>query len=195
MRSTLSSCFEVWLRQCPLHQSLPSLIYWHLWLERNKVIFQSGRSSIHLVLHRTLGCFGRPKAIQKSTVTRCTPPILQESIIVGWFDGATQLHGHLSGARGVLRINEHSIYKWTFNCGSGTNTRAKLLRVWALLTLDSQLHILDLQVFGNSKIIINLLNDKNNLQIITLEQSVYTHAPLIGILECKYYINIRTIFY
>jgi hypothetical protein len=31
--STLTSCFEDWIRQCSTRPSLPSLICWHLWLE------------------------------------------------------------------------------------------------------------------------------------------------------------------
>jgi hypothetical protein len=61
--------------------------------------------------------------------------------IIGWFDGATQQNGDQSGAGGVLKISEQTTYKWTLNCGHGTNTRAELMGVWALLTLASRLSI------------------------------------------------------
>jgi ribonuclease HI len=73
----------------------------------------------------------------------------------GWFDGATQSNGKKSGVGGVLKINEHSTINWTFNFGSGTNKRKELLGVWATLTLASRLHISKLQVFKDSKIVIN----------------------------------------
>jgi ribonuclease HI len=69
----------------------------------------------------------------------------------------------------VLRINEHSTINWTFNCGLGTNTRAELLGVWATLTLASRLHFSKLQVFGDSEIVINWLNNKGNLNVISLD--------------------------
>jgi ribonuclease HI len=69
----------------------------------------------------------------------------------------------------VLRINDHTTYKWTFNCGPGTNTREKLLGVWETLILASRLYITELQVFGDSRIVIDWLNNKGNLQVISLD--------------------------
>jgi hypothetical protein len=54
-----------------------------------------------------------------------------------------------SGAGGAIKINEHLAYKWTLNCGHGTNTRAKLMGVWASLTLASRLSITYLVVLGD----------------------------------------------
>jgi hypothetical protein len=169
MGSTLTTCFKVWLRQCPTRSLFLSLICWQLWLERNEVIFENDCSSIFLVLHRNLICLGKSLTLQHPSFPLHTPSVLKEGIPTGWFDRAAQLHGQLSGARGVIRINKHTVFKWTFNCGLGTNTRVELLGVWALLTLASRLHILDLQVFGNSRIIIDWLNKKGNLQVIKLE--------------------------
>jgi len=84
-------------------------------------------------------------------------------VIARWFDGVAQSNGQLSGAGGLITTNENTVYKWTFNCGLGTNTREEIHGVWATLTLASRLHIVDLQVFGDSKIIIDWLNDKGNL--------------------------------
>jgi hypothetical protein len=72
MGSSLNSCFESWLRQCSSHPTLPSLISWHVWLEHNKVLFENGRPSIHSVVCKTLGGFGRHRDIQKVPVTRST---------------------------------------------------------------------------------------------------------------------------
>jgi hypothetical protein len=44
--------------------------------------------------------------------------------IIGWFDGDAQQNGKKSGAGRVIKISEHSTYKWTLNCEHGTNTRA-----------------------------------------------------------------------
>jgi ribonuclease HI len=56
---------------------------------------------------------------------------------------------------GMIKISEKTSYKWTFNFGLGTNTREELLGVWETLILATRLHIPDLQVFGDSKIIID----------------------------------------
>jgi hypothetical protein len=44
-----------------------------------------------------------------------------------WFDGVAQENGNLSGVGGIIKISRNTIYRWTFNCGMGSNTRAELL--------------------------------------------------------------------
>jgi ribonuclease HI/probable phosphoglycerate mutase len=87
---------------------------------------------------------------------------------VGWFDGATQANGILSGAGGVIKLPGNTTYKWTLNCGLGTNTSAELLGVWASLTLAKRPGIDQLQVLGDSKIVIEWLNYRGNLQVTPL---------------------------
>jgi ribonuclease HI len=75
---------------------------------------------------------------------------------MGWFDGFASSNGVLqSGVGGMLKISDNTFYKWTFNSGPGTNTRKELLGVWETLLLDTRLHISDLQVIRDSKIIID----------------------------------------
>jgi hypothetical protein len=54
---------------------------------------------------------------------------------VCWFDGAAQSQGLLSRAGGIIKTIGNSTYRWTLNCGQGTNTREELLGLWASLTL------------------------------------------------------------
>jgi ribonuclease HI len=68
----------------------------------------------------------------------------------------------------LIRISENSVYKWTFNCGTGTNTRAELLGAWATHILVVRLNIASIQVIGDSKIIIDWLKDKGKLQVASL---------------------------
>jgi hypothetical protein len=103
---------------------LPSLICWNVWLERNKVLFENGSPSICSVVFKSLGAFNRISVIQKVPSVRSILPPLQVGATVGWFDGATHSNGQQSGAGGVIRIFDQTVYKWTFNCGAGTNTRA-----------------------------------------------------------------------
>jgi ribonuclease HI len=50
----------------------------------------------------------------------------------------------------------------------GTNTREELLGVWASLSLAHRLSIDQLQVFGDSKTLIDWLKFKRNLQVSSL---------------------------
>jgi ribonuclease HI len=68
----------------------------------------------------------------------------------------------------MIKASTTSIYRWTLCCGPGTNTRAELLGAWATLLLASRLNIDRLHLIGDSKLIINWLNQKGNLHTITL---------------------------
>jgi ribonuclease HI len=110
--------------------------------------------------------FGQCPRKGKSTRIKKTPDFTLAS--VGWFDGATQANGILSGVGGVLKLSGNISYRWTLNCGPGTNTRVELLGVWASLILATRLGIDHLQVFGDSKIVIDWLNYRGNLQVTSL---------------------------
>jgi ribonuclease HI len=99
----------------------------------------------------------------KVACCRNLPDSLAVGGVVGWFDGDAHSSGHNCGAGGIIRINEHRSYKWFFNCGPGTNTKAELLGAWALLTLASRLSIMEIHVQGDSKIIIEWLKGKGRL--------------------------------
>jgi ribonuclease HI len=64
-----------------------------------------------------------------------------DDIPTAWFDRAALTNGSLSGAGGLIKITHNTYYKWTFNCGPGTNTRAEFLGAWATLYLASRLCI------------------------------------------------------
>jgi ribonuclease HI len=165
----VNDCFENWNVQNLLYPTLPAFVSWYIWLERNKTIFESGNPSIQKVVYQSLGVVGRSRKKEKVQIPRTTCYAPSEHKTIGWFDGAAQQNGLQSGVGGVIKINEHSTYKWTLNCGQGTNTRDELLGVWASLTLASQLSITDLVVHGDSKIVIDWLNRKGALQVVTLD--------------------------
>jgi len=117
-----------------------------------------------LVSLKSSGCGALNNISASPTPTiRTSKSIISSSRVMGWFDGAALSNEHLSGARGLIKTSENFVYKWTFNCGKGTNTREKLLRVWVTLTLARRLHIVDMQIMGDSKIVIEWLNKKGNL--------------------------------
>jgi ribonuclease HI len=97
--------------------------------------------------------------------------ITQEELggVVGWFDGAAASSGLNNGVGGVIRINEICSYKWFLNYGSGTNTRVELLGAWALLTLANRLSLKTIHIMGHSKIIIDWILGKGQLQVLSLD--------------------------
>jgi hypothetical protein len=119
------------------------------WLETIKFLTIS-HPLLALVAYKSLGLYQNWKDIHPVIVVKKTlvSPLISEDTPTGWFDGATQHSGTLSGAGGLIRINKNSIYRWTFCCGPGTNTRAELLGAWATLHLASRLNIEHLQLIG-----------------------------------------------
>jgi len=109
-------------------------------------------------------------------------PYIADNFIKGWFDGATQHSGALCGAGGLIRLTENSIYKWTFSCGPGTNTRVELLGAWASLLLARRLNLENLHLIGDSKVIIDWLNGSDNLHSIHL----FAWMDRIKFLQCHF---------
>ena len=70
---------------------------------------------------------------------------------------------------GVIKSIDKLVYRWHLNCGGGTNSKAELMGIWATLTLANHLVIHRLQAFGDSKVIIEWLNDRGKLDICTIE--------------------------
>jgi ribonuclease HI len=105
---------------------------------------------------------------RQKTIKSKHETILIEGLPTGWFDGAAQLDGLNCGVGGHIKITNNSHICWTLNCGPDTNTKAKLLGAWASLLLATRLHILDFQLLGDSKIVIDWLNSKGKLQVSSL---------------------------
>lgn len=55
------------------------------------------------------------------------------------------------------------------NCGEGSNTKAELLRLWTALALASQWSLDYLLVLGDSRIIIDWINNKSLLHSVQIE--------------------------
>ena len=55
------------------------------------------------------------------------------------------------------------------NCGRGTNTHGELLALWVLLWASHLYHISNLQVLGDSKVIIDWMTNKSCLQVFSLD--------------------------
>jgi ribonuclease HI len=167
---SLSDYYATWIKNEWNFRTLPALVCWCIWLERNKKIFENVNPSIQLVFQKA---FGLQKSAEVKDTRRGkgprihkTPPLTIQNL--GWFDGAAQENGTLSGAGGVITVNEDTSYKWTFNCGPGTNTRAELLGAWVTLSLAVRLGIDHIHIFGDSKVIIEWLNGRGNLNAYAL---------------------------
>ena len=73
-----------------------------------------------------------------------------------FFYGASA--GNIGGSGFVIFLNENHFYSFTMGCGSSTNTRAKLLALWAILRVCLLMGLPIQLIYGDSLIIISWLN-------------------------------------
>jgi ribonuclease HI len=165
----LIDCYKYWRVQNSHLPTLPTIICWSIWREHNFAVFDECIPRNSNVIHSALFGYREYKKNPLEAIQRVKVPVLDKGGTMGWFDGATAANGLNNGAGGVIRINDQSNYHWLLNCGCGTNTRAELLGVWALLSLAFRLSIQELHVLGDSKIIIDWLNRKGRLQVVSLD--------------------------
>jgi ribonuclease HI len=93
----------------------------------------------------------------------------EEGYTLACFDGAAQSNGLCCGAGGIFKTHPSRITKWFINCGAGSNTKAELMGLWATLTLATFWSINQLQILGDSRVIIDWINHKCKLNAVNIE--------------------------
>jgi len=121
------------------------------------------------MIYKTLDLQNRTNSLLKDRLPRDILIIHQKDSALAWFDGAAQRDGMLCGAGGVIKTLDARVITWTFNCGRGTNTRAKLLGAWATIMLANHLSLHRIHVLGDSKVVIDWLLNKGILQVCSVE--------------------------
>jgi ribonuclease HI len=148
---------------------LPILLCWQVWKTRNAALFDEKSPSFHRVANFIIAEMASSR--KQSPVTPPSRTFFKVPLdrVVAWFDGAAQQDGSLCGAGGKIVLNSHTCFRWTLNCGNGTNMKAELLGAWASLILASRLHINELLLLGDSKIIIDWLSGRADFHVADLE--------------------------
>jgi ribonuclease HI len=102
--------------------------------------------------------FHPPKAIDLN---------LPEGFTLACFDGAAQ--SGCCGAGGFFKSHLSRITKWFFRCGEGSNTKAECLGLWTTLYLATTWSIKHLYVLGDSRVVIDWINQRSNLNSVHIE--------------------------
>jgi hypothetical protein len=117
---SLTNSFEDWIKVEKCFKTLPILVCWQVWLERNTCIFENHTPSI------MRACI-KVREMVNSTIglslSRTQPRIKKLQILVGiTFVGLMELHNKmvlLCGVGGVIKTPGMTTYRWTLNCGQG----------------------------------------------------------------------------
>ena len=149
------------------HLYLPLFIFWAIWKQRNKCIFEGSTPSVYGILKQAeilSHSFSVPVKKLKHRSIGMSPMI---QFPCGFFDGAaTKDKG---GAGFVLHFNNsHSIH-FSMGCGRCTNTKAEMMALWALLTVSKIMGIPLLSIYGDSLVIISWATSKISLNLPQLK--------------------------
>jgi ribonuclease HI len=166
---TFSACLSDWITQKSAPPSLAVHICWQIWKERNNAIFEDHPPSIQAVIHRVWASFQWQPSLIKTFAPKSCEISLTDGYTLACFDGAAASTGLCCGAGGFFKTHQKRITKWFINCGEGTNTKAELLGLWTALALASQWSLDHLLVLGDSRIIIDWINNKCKLHSVHIE--------------------------
>jgi hypothetical protein len=157
--NTLSDCLKSWYLDKSVPSHIAAYIIWYIWQERNKALFEDSSPSSQAVIYKILAlspCSISPKDKPPKDILIS----YRKDSTLAWFDGAAKSDGSICGAGGIIKVQEATVYRWTLNCGKGTNTKAELLGAWASLWLVDYLSLPDLHLLGDSKVVIDWLTKR-----------------------------------
>ena len=83
-----------------------------------------------------------------------------------FFDGAS--NNGVCGGGIALHYSDFHFFLLNLGCGKETNQRVKLITLWGRMKYIVQEYILQLQIFGDSRVIIDWIDDISKLQIAQL---------------------------
>lgn len=151
-----------WFGRGKYFKNILLLFHWYLWCGRNKKILEERPVTSKFLCHKIISNQEILKITQKPQRDISKRQRLFEfHYPAGFFDGAFQ---NLScGCGAWLMLSPTCHYKIHWNRGRGTNTRAETIALWGLLWFSNQLYLEKLWVYGDSKILIDHLNNKSSL--------------------------------
>ena len=88
---------------------------------------------------------------------------IDKSRVLAFFNGASN-NGVYGGGIALYSLDFHFVLL-KLGHGKGTNQRVELITLWGLLKYVVQADILQLQFFGDSRVIIDWIEDKSKLHI------------------------------
>ena len=147
-----------------LFSALPSLFAYGIWWARSIAIFQikliPPEVTMALVVQWTRDHKSKYKEPTKGTIV---PLEINKEVPWDFFDGASQGDPPLGGSGGVIYFSDKHKVQENFSPGHCTNNKEELAALHTVLNLAININISQLQVFGDSKMVIDWVN--RNIQI------------------------------
>ena len=135
---------------------------WIIWKARNSSIFEGKKPTVLNIIFqidKLLLLYHPPcKKTKKPRVIGSCPSLV---FPCGFFDGAST---NGSGGAGIcIYLNMTHSFEFALGVGTCTNTKAKLIGLWALLQIAQVMGLPTLNIFGDSSVIINSVKGSDAL--------------------------------
>lgn len=143
------------------------LVPWHIWLKCNLIIFQDKPAIWNLIPPKICSAFeelpteenyNKPKIIRQEQIDKSTP--------WAYFDGDSQPHGCGGGI--IFHLTKSHSFHISMGLGHGTNNHAELISLQHLNYFAILQHCRKLQIFGDSKNVIEWFNNTASCNSYTL---------------------------
>jgi ribonuclease HI len=165
--SSIEENLKFWFLQFPKMRHIPFLVIWGIWKFRNKILFENwNRQDSMIVTKIILSIKDYTDIAEEDRFEYILNPIFFDDTPIGFFDGAVV--DNVCGIGIYLKITPDHLVKAYFAGGNGNNMKAELLGLWGLLLLSSRLSIKKMMVVGDSKVTIDWINSKSNLNLLYL---------------------------
>jgi ribonuclease HI len=169
---SLEECYRAWIqdRFVSLYARLSGILVSNIWWARNNAIFKDNIVPPDITVTITINMASEYKEDPTTQKKICPiPPTIDPSYPWGFFDGACQGHPPRCGVGVVMYLSSTHYIHIRYAPGGGTNSRAELTALWTLLEAAKEKSIRTLQVFGDSKIVIDWAMGKASIQNQLLE--------------------------
>ena len=152
---------EYWASTYPRYSALfyiPHHTIWAIWKAHNRVVFYGKKATVLCVFHHILNAAQLIPSWpvikdRKIKIARQIGPGPSMTFPCGYFDGAST--PSVAGSGYSLFLNENHHLDFALGVGYGSNTKAELLGLWALLHSSQMMGIPLTHIYGDSQVIIN----------------------------------------
>jgi ribonuclease HI len=169
--ASLDECFKNWLadKVVKLFKGFPCIFVNSIWWAHNSGIFKDEALPSEVVAGLVLKIAKEFKLEVKEKKSRIPiMPDLLAGVSWGFFDSASQGHPPRCNVGVVLHFSSSHYVRIKYSPSRGTNTRAEFIGLWTLLEFINKKGIKKVQIFGDSKLVVDWVNRKVSMDDIRL---------------------------
>ena len=139
-------------------RSLPFFLIWEVWLGRNRLIFENSPFQIQQIYYAIVKWMD-DRPITASPIQDLSFRLRPHEVNLPavYFDGAC-MNG-IMGCGTWIKISKRERVHIHFNAGMGTNNKAEIIALWGGLRFAIYLQLMDIHVYGDSRIAIGWISN------------------------------------